>query len=271
MIKAIFCDLDGTLLRGDMTLSRENSEAITELVRRGIAFIPTTGRAYFDMPSEVREHSDIKYHICSNGAATYDMQTKDSYHRSIPSNEMSKIRDILSGMSVFNVIHSTDGNAYFDRSRSDIDIMKSYRLSDYYCDYFKKNSRPMDALEDRISNGEGIDMLVSFFRYEEERERAMTELSLIDVGYTNSAHAQLEIFNKTSGKGQAVLDFIGRCNLSPEEIIAVGDSKNDISMLALTPNSLAVSGAVPELKETAAHIGCSSEEHIAKYILENLI
>ena len=114
-------------------------------------------------------------------------------------------------------------------------------------------------------------MLASFFSYEDERERMAAELSRIGVGYTNSAYAQLEIFDEKSGTGQAVLDFIGRCDLSPEEILTVGDSKNDISMFSVTSNSLAVSGAVPALKEKAAHIGCSNEEHIAKYILENLI
>ena len=73
--KLIACDLDGTLLNSDVDLSYENKAAITELVKKGIIFVPATGRSFYEAPASVREHPDIRYFISSNGSVIQDLKT----------------------------------------------------------------------------------------------------------------------------------------------------------------------------------------------------
>ena len=65
-------DLDGTLLNTRGETSRENLEAIKTLHDMGVSFVPTTGRAYNEIPSYLKENPYIRYIIYSSGVAIYD-------------------------------------------------------------------------------------------------------------------------------------------------------------------------------------------------------
>jgi hydroxymethylpyrimidine pyrophosphatase-like HAD family hydrolase len=55
------------------------------------------------------------------------------------------------------------------------------------------------------------------------------------------------------------------------EVITVGDSKNDVSMLSLEGLTLATLNAWDEAKAVADRVICKNTEHIAEWILENII
>ena len=57
--KLIACDLDGTLMRDDMSISEENLRAISEIAVRGVEFVPCTGRTLCEIPEAVRCHPDV--------------------------------------------------------------------------------------------------------------------------------------------------------------------------------------------------------------------
>ena len=70
--KLIACDLDGTLLRDDSTVSAENFSAINTLVKSAVEFVVCTGRTFYEIPKELLECDDIRYIIYSDGSAAYD-------------------------------------------------------------------------------------------------------------------------------------------------------------------------------------------------------
>ena len=68
-------DLDGTLLRGDKTISRENKEAIAHLQAEGGFFTFVTGRMPFfvsDIYNAVQPNAPI---ACINGGGIFDHRT----------------------------------------------------------------------------------------------------------------------------------------------------------------------------------------------------
>ena len=271
MIKAIFCDLDGTLLGKDLGLSEENSEAISALAERGVELIPTTGRDLFEIPESVREHAAVRRFICSNGAGYYNLTSGESRHMSIPRESAALILRAASEMSLVPVIHSVDGRAYFDRSKHSLEVMRDHRLSEYFCRFFMDNAFCIDDIYGHFSDGVGINSICLFFKYRDELERLAALLDRLGVGYTHSTEGELEIFNAAAGKGNAVLDTADRLGLASDEILVVGDSANDLSMFSVAENSLAVANASPRLKERARYLGCDNDEHIVRYILDNLI
>ena len=92
--KVICSDLDGTLLDSESRLSPENASAISELAKRGIIFVPTTGRTMLELPEEIRTHKDVRYFIYSNGAGIYDVQKKkDVCKRLLDKECIGKISD----------------------------------------------------------------------------------------------------------------------------------------------------------------------------------
>ena len=271
MIKAIFCDLDGTLLKKDMSFSEENSKAIFELVEAGIRFIPTTGRNFFEMPREIIRHGAISQFLCSNGSAFYDIKSGESRHKSIPCDKAVAMLDMLSKMSVVPVIHSLDGRGYFEKAKLDIAVMRDHRMNEYYCNYFTRNAYAIEGIYSHFADGIGINSVCAFFKHEEELIEARDEILRLGIGCTNSLSGELETFNKDAGKGNALRDFAAVYGLLPDETMAIGDSENDVSMLKATPNSVAVRGANEKLLTVAKHVGCSNDEHILRYVIDNLL
>ncbi len=75
MIRVVASDLDGTLLRSDLTVSERTRAAIHEARRAGVTFVAVTGRP----PRSVRSLNERigleGIAICANGALVYDLDT----------------------------------------------------------------------------------------------------------------------------------------------------------------------------------------------------
>ena len=72
-IKLIASDLDGTLLTDKKEISEMTYKALEEAAKRGIHFVPATGRSFSAVPKEILELPNTEYVITSNGAAVYSV------------------------------------------------------------------------------------------------------------------------------------------------------------------------------------------------------
>src|SRR6266511_4331198 len=75
VIRVVASDLDGTLLRGDLTVSERTRAAIHQAHRAGVTFVAVTGRP----PRSVRSLNERLglegIAICANGALVYDLDS----------------------------------------------------------------------------------------------------------------------------------------------------------------------------------------------------
>ncbi|GGH75955.1 HAD superfamily hydrolase (TIGR01484 family) [Pullulanibacillus pueri] len=77
-VRAIFIDMDGTLLNASNKISHRNREAIYRLINQGVKVFLATGRHY-DVTAPY--HKDIGLctpMICLNGAVIHDAITRKS-------------------------------------------------------------------------------------------------------------------------------------------------------------------------------------------------
>ena len=84
------CDLDGTLLDSNSKVSERNIEAIEQMTRRDVHFVPCTGRTYAEVPREIRENKNVRYVILSNGADVVDTKTGDKLFSRYISDDAAK-------------------------------------------------------------------------------------------------------------------------------------------------------------------------------------
>ena len=73
--RIVASDLDGTLLNSSDLVSEENWAAIAEMKARGVHFVPCTGRTLNEMDPLIRDNSNVRYLIQSDGAVVYDKET----------------------------------------------------------------------------------------------------------------------------------------------------------------------------------------------------
>ena len=270
--KVICSDLDGTLLNSSSELSEENSEAIEKITEKGYLFVPTTGRTLAEIPPAVRNHKSIRYIIYSNGAGIYDKLCDKHYETLVSGGTIDKMLAVLEDYDLLYLLHK-DGFMYLDKDG--YVKAEKYRVLPAYLKLFSfiPDEYRIGNFMDYLHSVKEMEMLVVFFGRGEDIEaecRARLE-KIPGLFVTASADGNIEIINENANKGNAIRLLSRITGISTDDFITAGDSYNDVEMLELAGLSLAVSGAKAETKATADKVICSNDEHIAKYILENII
>ena len=256
--RLIACDLDGTLLNSNITLSRENENAITELARKGIIFVPATGRSFYEAPECVRTHPDIRYFISSNGAVIQDLKTGERFEFLIDGEKVDKLHAKMRKCNLLLAQHKNNCS-FVDSSRLGNDVMDEYNISPEFRKQLNECTKHLDDLDAEFSRGEPCEMLSGCFKSREQLAEFMGEIKDIkDIHCTGASSGIVEIVSTSAGKHNAIKFLDEKLGISMEEIITVGDSRNDIEMIELTPNSIAMSNAIEILKNKAGRVGCSN-------------
>lgn len=75
-----------------------------------------------------------------------------------------------------------------------------------------------------------------------------------------TAQNEFEIYDHAAGKGNAVIRLANRLHFSEREIVAIGDSNNDLDMMDKAEISIAMGNALDNVKKTA-DIVTSDNDH----------
>lgn len=269
--KMIASDLDGTLLYDVFTVSEENFRAIAEYANAGGLVVPTSGRCFNEILPELRKCENIKYCISSNGAVITDLATGERDEVCISPELVSKIIDITSEYEVHHTLHHRNFG-YIDKERDTWERASYYNLNIYYYEHYHKWCHKLENLCEFCKSGIEAEMISVFFRKQDELDECVKKLNALGgLAVTSSANFNIEIIAVGASKGDGVRRLAKKLGISTDEIIGVGDSRNDIALLEAAGLPLAVSNAADALKEKAAKIICSNKEHIIKYILENIL
>ena len=268
--KIIASDLDGTLLQHDK-ISDENLIAIKKIVNKGVLFVPATGRAYAELPLQIRESELFRYYIVSDGATIFDKKENKNYEFAIPKQKAKSILDKLFSYDVCLFVHA-DINSYCDKNKHTAEIYQKYNMNNHWVNFSLTKEIAIDNFKEFIYGLDEIPLLVPFFKNMDDLIECKACFEKDDellVAQTDPHN--LEIFSKYAGKGNSLMRLADLLNINKNATIAVGDSTNDSTMLKMAGLGLAVENAVTELKQIADKVICNYKEHSAKYILENFI
>ncbi len=267
----ISSDLDGTLLNLDMTVSPENKEAIRKLAEKEIQFVPNSGRAWDELPNEVKTDPNIRYCICSNGTVIYDKQTGQRYATYYPNALYRQVLKFLNRYDTFVTMHRS-GHSYIDGNRVDPETWNHYRLNRYWLAMYRQASIFTDHFEELLVESDETESLVVFFHRDEELQECASVLHDLGLKAVSTAANNLEIFYSQSGKGNAMLRLADLLGVAHSDTIAVGDTDNDAEMLKAAGLGLAMQNAWDSLKSVADQVlPVNNDQHVAAYILEHMI
>ena len=270
--KIVASDLDGTLLNKEQTVSAENFCAISEMNRLGVEFVPTTGRGMNEIELSLINSPDIRYIITSNGAVVYDKKVgKPILTRYISKTAVRLIFEAIRPYNVFMVVHE-GGKTYFDKSKYNSEFLNVCGVGEYYGSIIGKHAEAVEDFESFLLSSNEIELICLFFELD-EGTRSCNQI-LENCGMLNAASPRanyLEIYSSDAGKGDTLVALADKLGVDIADVIAVGDSDNDFTMIKQAGLGLAVANACDALKEIANQTICNNSEHIAKYVLENLI
>ncbi len=265
----IACDLDGTLLDKSSRVGEENLAAIAELSRRGVHFVPSTGRAYREIPKELLRDNSIRYVIYANGAAVIDRVTGERMHFTVGGELLSRVRDILSRYDVHIAVRYM-GATYLSREQNNPEAYRKYDICPEHEHVVVNYAEELRDFNDWFSCIEQAEVVTVFTRDLDDAVRLRSELSALrGIRTVSVAYNNIEILSDTAGKGNALLALCDKLGIPYTGTVAVGDSGNDLPSLSAAGLALAVSNGTDEIRAAADEVICSNEEGVAKYILEH--
>ncbi len=267
--RLVACDLDGTLLDGSGKVGNENWKAIEEMGKRGIHFVPSSGRSFMELPAELRESDLIRYYILSGGAVIYD-KAQDRFEMICPKKETkNRVLDLFFQYPLCLLAH-TGRESCVDADLHDAKSYRSFSLNPYWVEFALEKEKPVDRFKDFVYGLESIPMMVAFFRNMEDLNTCKKLLEKEEeILVVQSDPCNLEVVSRKAGKGNSLLRLARWLGIPREATIAVGDSSNDRTMLEEAGLSLAMSNAMPEMKAISHQVICDNNSHCAAYILKH--
>lgn len=262
----IFSDMDGTLLKNE-GISPKNKDAILRAKEEhGVEFVLCTGRGFFGVKSQLRDLGlDGKkgFAICQNGSTIYDLERMETIiRRSFSPKLMVSVSELADEMKLETY--------YYDNL-----IFMAQRETDHIRRYMKAMRTDVRYLTDPGSyDGEFTKCLISGPRESLNRLRAEIshlEETELDVFFSGSSY--MELVKKGVNKGNAMAEIAEKVGVGLHEVIAVGDSDNDLSMIQRAGLGVAVANADEAVKRAAKYVtenSCETDavaEMIHKFIL----
>ncbi len=268
MIKAVFIDIDDTLTNSQREVTLRTKNAIKKCIQKGIKIILTSGRSRKEAIEYQEQIGASPYIISSNGASCFDKVNKKEIYNCILKKE--DVRQLL---------------GYSEKNECKIKLNYEDKLvlnKAFYPDE-KDKEKSIPELEDIIENkpivqcvisNPDIDKIIEFKKFLSKKLKMVKIVNeskrLKNFDLKPSKNYYCDITSKDVSKGRAVLETCKYLNLKKEEIIAIGDGENDISMFELTPNSIAMENAVQNVKKQAKYVTLSNDEDGVANVLEKL-
>lgn len=265
-VRLIATDLDGTLLRNDKTVSPRNAAAIQLAHRAGILVVAATGRYLASLPLLLTPVG-VDYAVTSNGAQCYRVSTRELL-----------FGETMSHAAAAGIIaHLTE---HFPESRSEVAIIDG--LTHYaqpgYADLLSDAERrnfPIDYRE--LTELEAIDqpLIKVTARHPTLRPEVLLD-SLLASGLTGfhpttSGGPILEISGPGITKAHGLGRLAGLLGFTSQQVLAIGDARNDIEMLEWAGTGVAMGNAVPETVAVADHTTATNEEDGLALVIESLL
>ena len=258
-------DLDGTVLRRDLTITEATVDAMRALRERGVRLVVATGRRF----EGAREHAerlgfeDDDPVICYGGSMVRRMNGETLLHRTLPKSASVEVLEWAAARDLHARVF-TDGKIVISpetpaavrhlRSREpDVEVVES----------------PASWLR---NGGENPTKLVIVDRPDRvpdwlgEAQRAFSGLFV-----TRSLPHYVEVGGREGTKSEGLKFLCEHWEIDPARTLAFGDAENDIDMLSFAGLGVAVGGMSEEVRAAADTVAPPVDEDGVSAFVRNLL
>ncbi len=266
-IRMICLDLDGTALQNDhRSFSSRLIRTLEAAQAKGITIVPVTGRQYGLLPEALVPMPKWAgcVVVCNGGQARRVPGGEVLYRLDIPSSELHKLHALAETFqlplefSVESRLHLTKQS--WDRQLGDPSL--SFHLGTI----LPKCGVLVDSLVPICE--EPVEKVNLLCIRDEHRTAVEAALRSIDVSAVWSSATNMEITHREASKGVAVTKLCQLFGLSPAQVMALGDSGNDASMLRAAGLGIAMGNAPAEIQAIADAVTLRNDEDGAAIAIE---
>lgn len=253
-IKLVAIDLDDTLLDSGLRIAEECVKAIQAVRDKGIIVTLATGRMFSSaLPYAQELKVDVPL-ITYQGALVKNSQSQEIlYYEPVPSDLAKEVIRLFRTAQIH--YHS-----YFDDKLYMENLTEQGRM--YASLAGVEPHLTKDLLQDVVEN-EAIKIMGVI-----ENEELLLDMELLlkqrhgtKLNITRSKPYYLEVSSHKANKGDALAVVANHYNIKREEVLAIGDSYNDLDMIEWAGIGVAMGNARNVVKEAADYVTSTNDEH----------
>ncbi|WP_178197653.1 Cof-type HAD-IIB family hydrolase [Ligilactobacillus sp. Marseille-Q7487] len=285
MVQIIASDMDGTMLNDEMVISKFNADAVKHAQAKGVHFIVSSGRAYREIKPLIEAAGFNCPMITMNGALVLDENGNVLSSAPLSDQLAKKIILNLKKKGLYFEVICSKGVCSDDKAKrienfaellASISPETPYKLAvalasarmelmniNYVDDYFDLTDDPkVDIFKIVAFSQQGPEVLNPI------REELLKNPSIV---VTSSGPGNIEINHINAQKGIALQAYADRLNVPLDNVMAIGDNNNDVSMLKVAGISYAMGNGTQEVKKIAKYIAdLNTADGVGKAIEEQL-
>ena len=266
-IKMVALDLDGTTLNDNGVISARTVSAFQEAMERGVHIVICTGRTFKSLPDQLFDIPGLEYVVTSNGAKiTRLADRKTVYENNIGGEAVSQIAEILKPLG-YSLEVFLEGGAYIAKEEYEEyqTLGSAYRDIGYVLSTRTPVAEFFDFIEENKAHIENINIS---FPKQEDRTKLMEMLEQVEnVTLTTSFVHNIEVGGATTSKAEALRYLMNELGLTAGELMAAGDSPNDLAMIQLARIGVVMGNASEEMKCHADYLADTNQaDGVAKAI-----
>ena len=267
-IKIVATDMDGTLLdpRGQLDLPRLE-KILDKLDHRGVRFVIATGNEVHRMRQLLGHLAERVVLVVANGARIFEnnellqAQTWDDAM-------VDRALGHFKGRECQDQFVVTAMNGGFVKEGTVFTELDKFMTPEM----IEKLYQRMNFVDEFDPNLFGGVLKMSMVVGEERLDSVLQEINDLFDGHVravSSGYGCIDILQDGIHKAWGLVELLKRWNLKPEQIMAFGDSENDIEMLELAGISYAMENAEEAVKRVATKVAPANSQAGVYQVLEN--
>lgn len=268
MFKLVALDMDGTLLNSRHEISAENKEVIKACIEKDVKFVLISGREI----ESIKHYSDIlgldTYLTGYNGSLiTNNDGDKVVFSNTLNPRLVKTVIEEAYKANKFIIVFLQDGILVSDNSS------KWYKN---YLDFTIANPTVVDDLLLYLDEKDKWDEINKICLSDDHKEliafkgaiepRVKEEFTLLF-----SLPFFLEVFNGDVSKGLALEKLAHYYGVNREEVLAIGDGENDISMIKFAGLGVAMGNSNQLVRDSADFTSLTNDENGVAFVLKKFL
>lgn len=267
-IKVIATDMDGTLLdsRGQLDLLRLE-KILNRLDQRGVRFVIATGNEVHRMRQLLGHLAERVVLVVANGARIFE-HNKLLQAQTWDDAMVDRALEHFKGRECQDQFVVTGMNGGFVKKGTIFTELDKFMTSEM----IEKLYQRMHFVDEFDSSLFGGVLKMSMVVGEERSDAVLQEINdLFDgqIRAVSSGYGCIDILQTGIHKAWGLEELLKRWGLKSEQIMAFGDSENDIEMLKLAGISYAMENAEESVKEVATGVAPANSQAGVYQVLEN--
>ncbi len=260
-------DLDGTLLRDDLSVSQRTRTALDRVRASGVTVVPVTARQPMGLATTAAEAGFTGWALCANGALCLHLGSREllfeehlevEVQRRLAASLRQKVPGLVFASvrqrgEVFLAEPGYAAMATFSDHKRDPATMGAHPLTDVLA----HPSVKLVARHAELDRDTLLDMIGG--------------LGMDGFQVTHSGAPFVEVLPRGVSKARGLARLCDHLGIEQAKVLAFGDAPNDAEMLAWAGHGVAVANAAPESLACADEVTAGNEADGVAVVLERLL